>query len=254
MARRLLDPIHSEDLNWRKYYRQVQFLLLKPLISSIDDRVKKAGKDYQSIREAIRNIPQDPRMAGLVGAAAVRQYRYIKEEHTKKFERSMRKYFGVRYRVTEDREVQAAMRLFTDRNVSLIRTIDPRLHKKLAGEITTLIEGGQAFDQQALTKTLQSGYNSAGYNLKRIVRDQTNKGLADLNQLRQQQVGIEQYVWVTMGDEAVRSSHAALNGKTFDWISPPPQGHPGSEVLCRCVAQGILPEGSPRKFGRPGFR
>jgi hypothetical protein len=45
------------------------------------------------------------------------------------------------------------------------------------------------------------------------------------------------YTWRSAGDERVRSSHAALNGRIFTWDAPPAHGHPGSEPNCRCWAE-----------------
>lgn len=45
------------------------------------------------------------------------------------------------------------------------------------------------------------------------------------------------YIWRTRGDNKVRASHAANNGKLFSWDSPPPTGHPGEDYGCRCTAE-----------------
>ena len=45
------------------------------------------------------------------------------------------------------------------------------------------------------------------------------------------------YTWRTTGDDRVRGTHAALNGRVFSWTSPPEHGHPGSEPNCRCWAE-----------------
>jgi SPP1 gp7 family putative phage head morphogenesis protein len=44
------------------------------------------------------------------------------------------------------------------------------------------------------------------------------------------------YMWLTSGDEKVRPSHAANDGKIFYWSDPPPTGHPAEDFNCRCVA------------------
>lgn len=44
------------------------------------------------------------------------------------------------------------------------------------------------------------------------------------------------YVWMTAGDEKVRPSHAANDGKIFRWSDPPATGHPGEDIHCRCIA------------------
>jgi hypothetical protein len=47
------------------------------------------------------------------------------------------------------------------------------------------------------------------------------------------------YIWRTRGDDKVRASHAANNGKTFSTSNPPPTGNPGEEFGCRCWAEPI---------------
>jgi hypothetical protein len=47
---------------------------------------------------------------------------------------------------------------------------------------------------------------------------------------------LPRYVWLTSGDEKVRPSHAANDGKIFYWSDPPSTGHPGEDINCRCVA------------------
>jgi hypothetical protein len=43
-------------------------------------------------------------------------------------------------------------------------------------------------------------------------------------------------------DERVREEHAALEGQTFAWSSPPAVGHPGEDFQCRCVALPVIDE------------
>lgn len=45
------------------------------------------------------------------------------------------------------------------------------------------------------------------------------------------------YVWGSIGDDRVRSHHAARHGQVFSWAEPPPGGHPGTEPNCRCWAE-----------------
>jgi hypothetical protein len=45
------------------------------------------------------------------------------------------------------------------------------------------------------------------------------------------------YIWRTAGDDKVRASHAANDGKIIAWDNPPTTGHPGEDINCRCVAE-----------------
>ena len=49
------------------------------------------------------------------------------------------------------------------------------------------------------------------------------------------------YIWRTRGDNKVRSSHAAHDGKVFAWNNPPSTGHPGEGFGCRCKAEPYVP-------------
>ena len=81
--------------------------------------------------------------------------------------------------------------------------------------------------------------------LRRSMEDQTALSFAGLiNQLRQEDLGIERYVWVTQGDHKVRPEHAALNGEVFSWDHPSDEGHPGQTPNCRCHAVPVPDDGS----------
>jgi len=53
-----------------------------------------------------------------------------------------------------------------------------------------------------------------------------------------------EYIWHTAGDDKVRESHAARDGETFSWDSPPEGGHPGEAENCRCTAEDVPEEGA----------
>ncbi|MBO9468458.1 minor capsid protein [Tropicibacter sp. R15_0] len=63
-----------------------------------------------------------------------------------------------------------------------------------------------------------------------------------INQLRQESLGIVQYVWRSQEDAKVRDSHAARHGHVFRWDAPPDGGHPGEEHNCRCRAVPLAPD------------
>lgn len=76
--------------------------------------------------------------------------------------------------------------------------------------------------------------------LRKNMEDRTALSFAGLiNQLRQEDLGIDRYVWATRGDHKVRPAHAALNGEAFYWDHPSGEGHPGEAPNCRCLAMPI---------------
>lgn len=75
-----------------------------------------------------------------------------------------------------------------------------------------------------------------------IARDQTAKLNGQLTQMRQSNLGIEEYIWRTSRDERVRASHLEKEGQKFRWDSPPfDTGHPGQDYNCRCTAEPVIP-------------
>lgn len=60
-----------------------------------------------------------------------------------------------------------------------------------------------------------------------------------INQLRQEDLGIEQYIWRSQDDAKVRDSHAGYDDQVFRWDDPPVGGHPGEAHNCRCYAEPI---------------
>lgn len=93
-----------------------------------------------------------------------------------------------------------------------------------------------------LAQLLVERFEVSDSRAKLIARDQSTKLTGQLAEQKQTEAGVEEYVWVTEGDDKVRPEHAALNGTTQRWDDPPPPGHPGTDVLCRCRARPVLPD------------
>lgn len=62
-----------------------------------------------------------------------------------------------------------------------------------------------------------------------------------INQFRQEDLGILQYIWRSRDDAKVRDSHATYDDRVFRWDDPPEGGHPGEAHNCRCHAEPVLP-------------
>jgi SPP1 gp7 family putative phage head morphogenesis protein len=129
-------------------------------------------------------------------------------------------------------------------SIDLIVTLEEDLKVRLAREIWNGVSIGE--NRGALRRFIlerKAGYPS--WRAKLIARDQTAKLFSNLSQTRQEDLGIERYIWRTVGDGAVRDSHYELRDLTFEWSKPPDVGHPGEDIQCRCVAD---PDTSSAKF------
>lgn len=130
------------------------------------------------------------------------------------------------------------LKLFSSQNSQLIRSIpDQELE-----QVSQLVERGlqEGSSIKDIEKDLIERFGITRRRAKLIARDQTAKLNASLTKLRQEQLGVEEYTWQTAGDERVRPTHRANDGKKFKWSSPPSTGHPGTAINCRCVAIPVL--------------
>lgn len=78
--------------------------------------------------------------------------------------------------------------------------------------------------------------------LRTVMEERLLRAFAGLiNQLRQADLAIVQYIWRSRDDAKVRDSHAAHDDRVFLWDDPPEGGHPGEAHNCRCYAEPVFP-------------
>ena len=152
--------------------------------------------------------------------------------------------------------------LVVDPQSPLVRNAVARLHREQVNLIKTLPlkagEVAQDMSRRIATETgeraetlisklqgLQKGYPE--YAARRLARTEVAKAQAAIVQIQSAELGIKQYVWRTVRDEAVRDSHAKMEGKICDWDNPPEvepgkRYHPGNFPNCRCYAEPLIPK------------
>ena len=67
-----------------------------------------------------------------------------------------------------------------------------------------------------------------------IARDQVGKLDGQLSRQKQTEAGVKAYVRRGALDGRERPSHVRREGVRFLWSQPPPDGHPGQPIQCRC--------------------
>lgn len=194
---------------------------------------------------AFRQVTIDPdEVNNIVTSALV----YLNKRHRTEVLRVLQQAIGVDIRhLLQEPVVNNYMNQKITENVALIRTLDDRHKKGLLDKVQKDLVN-KPFDRASITKHLQQQSNVTGYNLRRITRDQTNKMTGNLTQMRHQQIGLTHYMWSTSQDSRVRDEHRPLDGKIFTWDDPPPGGHPGEAIQCRCVALPMLDEEKAKKI------
>lgn len=164
--------------------------------------------------------------------------------------------------VFKDRGLAARVDQFTHENVALVSSIPERLHGELEALVTRAVSsgqlsGGRGKSPHTLRAEIVQRFDVSESRAKVIARDQIGKFYAGVNHARQKEMGVNRFVWRTVGDERVRGapggkysdadpSHYDLDGEEFDYDDPPnagPDGEtclPGEAIQCRCWAEPVF--------------
>jgi len=149
-----------------------------------------------------------------------------------------------------DPPLAMAMQVFTIENVGLIKTISSRYFDEVESTVFRNWRAGRRPSE--IEAEIAGRYDVSKGRARVIARDQTNKLNGQLNQARQNNLGIQSYRWRNAGDERVRGnpgglypdaepSHWSREGKVYRWDEPPEDGHPGEPIQCRCWPEPIIP-------------
>lgn len=110
----------------------------------------------------------------------------------------------------------------------------------MGSQISRLIRKISVKNQNLISKSIRLGL----FEEAEILRN-ADELLNNLLVVKEEKLpdGVERlYIWRTQGDDKVRGSHEANEGKVFLYDNPPPTGNPGEAHGCRCYAQPIPKE------------
>ena len=245
-------PVKGRVKDYKRYEAEMRKKYLRPLLNGLSRRMGTAENAIEAGRaaaEAINSI-MTLHNNGVPTHVVAENLERVRNHHRLATRRVIRSAIGVDVALLlSEPPVAEFMRRKIAENVDLIKTIPERLKVSLTKRMRQEFETAP-FDKARLRELLREEYQSSGYNLTRITRDQTSKIIGQLTEIRQRQLGIPGYQWSDSGDSRVRPSHAANDGIFFLWSEPPATGAPGSEFLCRCSALAtITPEHADRLRG-----
>lgn len=153
--------------------------------------------------------------------------------------------FSVRFRQT--RAVNDVLQAAIGENVALIRSIAQQHLAAVEGHVLRSVGAGR--DIATLRTALQQQFGVTRRRAALIARDQNNKATAVIQRVRQQELGINEVVWVhSGGGREPRPSHvrAGRDRVRYDpavgWLDPH-EGRPifpGELINCRCVGRPVL--------------
>ena len=236
-------PIKPLIKNARDYERDLRAAYVDPMMLRLRNRLAQAAaadQAYRAMDDVVGQMTALPR-DGVPEKLIQKHLNGMEGYHRDRVIKTFRSALALDVSsVLKQEPIARFMRARVRENVDLIKTIPPRMHEGLKNKLQKELEKNP-FDQARMMTLFNEEYKSTGYNLRRITRDQTSKTISGLTQVRHQQLGIDKYTWMTSADDRVRPSHRDNNGKEFLWADPPvATGHPGHDIMCRCVAIPIL--------------
>lgn len=176
------------------------------------------------------------------------------ETNRERMQNMFKNIFGVDiFGIIDDAGLREQLDGMIEENIGLIKTI-PQDSLQRARNAVTANFRGETLPGGSLIKELQRIGGITKNRARLIARDQTSKLNSSINQARQQSIGVEEYVWRNSKDERVvgnpsglypkgrrkHNDHWNRDGKRFKWSDPPPDGHPGQPIQCRCRAEPII--------------
>ena len=176
-------------------------------------------------------------------ALGPRVTKFNKEEWTK----LIRSQYGVDPTKEDPKRFAQLLNVWAKNNALLIQDIPRKTMNQIKDATIETLQSGRSIEDMTreVYDIMSERTDVTDSRARLIARDQVAKLNGNLTQERQRDIGVDSYIWRTVGDERVREEHDAVDGETFSWDSPPSEtdgNHPGEDYQCRCWAEPILPE------------
>ena len=192
---------------------------------------------YERLRQAIVEagaLVSLPGMAERVAQVAAGIDRFNRAQ----FHTMLRSAYGVDIFRAEPWLVDV-LRPWEAENIKLIKSIPQQALDRMHGRIVAAVRSGTPTVE--LASWIRREYGVTRSRAELIARDQVGRLNGQLTEERQTGIGVKSYNWRGSLDERERDEHVQREGKTFSWDEPPPDGHPGEPIQCRCWAEPVLP-------------
>lgn len=239
-----IEKQYKKDLS--SYTKAVRDGVNKYLIPQLDTLAKQAPNYKQdSLASAldqimsqinayvINNTPNPKTLAIGIGSSVV-------NFATDNFKKQVKDSLGIDAYLSTN-GVQDQLDLWVSTNVSLINSIPNQALNQI--EMVVKYDFATGVRVEDIADDIMERVDVSESRANLIARDQVSKLNGQIDQLNQQNAGVEEYIWSTSNDERVRESHAEKEGETFRWDSPPADtGAPGQDYQCRCVALPVFNE------------
>jgi len=169
----------------------------------------------------------------------------VSQYNKNEWSRLLRSQYGVDPTKENPERFAALLKNWSYQNSLLIKDIPFKTSLQISQQVTqALVDGTNQNDTaDSIFQIMSDRTDVSDSRAKLIARDQVSKLNGNLTKERQQDLGVDGYIWRTVGDERVRDTHEENDDQFFTWDNPPAEtGHPGEDIQCRCWAEPVLPE------------
>jgi len=137
-----------------------------------------------------------------------------------------------------DRQLKPLTEAFVNANVGLIKNIGDKTAFDVEAATMRAIQAGTLHGD--LTKELEARFDFNESRAALIARDQIGKAYGQINAARHRELGVDRFIWRTVGDERVRDDHSDRDGVEYSYNDPPEGELPGEPINCRCYADPVF--------------
>lgn len=195
---------------------------------------------YEQLRQALvatlaaATIPEP-----IIRALVSRVFTETNEFNAKEWRAILRSVYRVDIITGAPPALRDALVQFEAENIALIKSIPQQALSRMQGRIVAAVSKGETL--ASTTKYVREEFGVARNRAELIARDQIGKLNGQLTEMRQRDLGVDEYTWRGILDARERPEHVAREGEVYAWAKPPEDGHPGQPIRCRCTAEPRLP-------------
>lgn len=220
------------------------------------ERQKNIELNLDSWVDSVDNIMESLKVWGMAKASEMLAVVTLKASqigdwNTKQFKQSIKTVVGVDP-ISKNQGYQTLIQSWSKENSRLITSIQANLLDDVAGVTQRGMSAGKSIND--ISKEIKDRYGVTKSRARTIARTEVGKLNGNLTKLRNEELGIRTYTWVTSNDERVRDSHKALNGMLCKWDDDTVYsddngkswkrrsgkmfiGKPGDDINCRCTSR-----------------
>jgi len=193
-----------------------------------DDWPEAIANLFEATRTSIRPSEEDAKRT------ADQLSDKVEQNATEEQQRAIRAVIGVAPSFVDDEQIGAILNSWKRQNGAFITRFTDDEVQDAQNIVSRGVRRGTS--TKDLKDSLRRQFRISDNRAQRIARTEISQLNAQITKQREKELGIEQFIWRTAGDERVRDQHEEWNGRKFAWDDPPDGVVPGEPVNCRCSA------------------